>query len=131
MAASNLDLDALAREGVSFASVASGSHMVAVAAALLKVAAWPEASRLLVFLSTPRPLSSKTSGQSSSEAQQAAHPHNQADTSPVTPASAHPAIRTALCSLLAQRLEPFYAWLQPHGLRSNPMQVVLCSLTIA
>ena len=93
LAASRLELAALPLEDAAFSSLAQGNHKLALAAALVRVGAWAEASRMLTWLSTLG-----------------------------APAAAHPIIRAALCALLAQRLEPFHAWLLPKGLRSQSVQ---------
>ena len=91
-----LELAALPLEDAAFAAVAEGNHKLALTEGLLRVGAWPQASRMLVWLSDLG-----------------------------APAAAHAGIRAALCQLLAQRLEPFHAWLHPNGLRRGLSQVVI------
>lgn len=91
-----LELAALPLEDAAFAAVAEGNHKLALTEGLLQVGAWPQASRMLVWLSGLG-----------------------------APAAAHAGVRAALCQLLAQRLEPFHAWLHPHGLRGGPSQVLI------
>lgn len=94
LAASTLELAALPLEKTAFSSVAEGNQKLSLTAALIRIGAWPEASRMLVWLSSLG-----------------------------APAAAHPTVQAALCSLLASRLEPFHAWLVPQGLHSGPLKV--------
>ncbi|KAK9825718.1 hypothetical protein WJX74_000949 [Apatococcus lobatus] len=92
--AARLELAALPMEDAAFSAVGQGNHKLALTEGLLRVGAWPEASRMLVWLGGLG-----------------------------APAAAHAGVRSALCQLLAQRLEPFHAWLHHNGLGGGPHQV--------
>ena len=96
VAASRLELAALPLEDAAFAPLAEGNHKLALTAGLIKVGAWQDASRMLVWLGSLG-----------------------------APAAAHPAVRAALCRLLSDKLEPFHTWLLQHGLCSSASQVWL------
>ena len=100
VSAARLDLAALPMQDAAFAAVAMGNHKLALTEGLLKVGAWPVASRMLVWL--------KGLG---------------------APAAAHAGVRAALCQLLAVRLEPFLAWLQHNSLRGGSHQVQIVPVT--